>query len=127
MGGRGTFASGNNVSYTYKPIGKIDNVPIISGIGEKHDLPMESHSSKMYIKLNPNGTFRTMRFYGTNHLVKLEVAYHVESSLQKNGEPILHYHTYKYNSKYKNGMNRSEAKKLPESMKEKLKKYLIGV
>ena len=28
MGGRGTYASGNNVAYTYETIGKIHNIKV---------------------------------------------------------------------------------------------------
>lgn len=33
MGGRGTYASGNAVPYTYETIGKIEGVKILQGIG----------------------------------------------------------------------------------------------
>ena len=29
MGGRGTYASGNNVSYTYETVGKIEGVKVL--------------------------------------------------------------------------------------------------
>ena len=32
MGGRGTYASGNNVPFTYEPIGKIAGVKILKGL-----------------------------------------------------------------------------------------------
>lgn len=63
MGGRGTFASGNNVAYTYKTVGKINGVKVLKVIGGKHSLPEESHTSNVYIKLKPDGSFREMRIY----------------------------------------------------------------
>lgn len=47
MGGRGTFASGNNVAYTYETVGKIAGVKIIRPIDRTKSLklPEESHSS----------------------------------------------------------------------------------
>ncbi len=63
MGGRGTFASGNNVAYTYKTVGKINGVKVLKGIGGKHSLPEESHTSNVYIKLKPDGSFHEMRIY----------------------------------------------------------------
>ena len=38
MGGRGTFASGNNVPFKYKTIGKVYDIKIIQGIGKLHGL-----------------------------------------------------------------------------------------
>ena len=40
MGGRGTFASGNNVAYSYETVGKIEGVKVLQGLGQKHDLPV---------------------------------------------------------------------------------------
>ena len=55
MGGRGSYAAGNNVEYTYKTVGMVDGVKILQGIGNKHGLPESSHSSEAYIKLKPDG------------------------------------------------------------------------
>ena len=55
MGGRGTFASGNQVPFTYKTIGFIEDAKILEGISSKyHKLPEEAHSSEKYIKLKRN-------------------------------------------------------------------------
>ena len=71
MGGRGTFAKGNNVPYVYKTVGEIEGVPVLEGIGGIHSLPEESHSSEAYIKLKPSGIFHEMRIYDKEHyLVK---------------------------------------------------------
>jgi len=35
MGGRGTFASGNNVAYTYKTVDKIAGVKVLQPIDSK--------------------------------------------------------------------------------------------
>ena len=45
MGGRGTFASGKNVAYSYETVGKIEGVKVLKGIGQARGLPVESHSS----------------------------------------------------------------------------------
>ena len=58
MSGRGTFAIGNNVDYTYESIDKIEGVKVLSG---KNGLLEESYSSTAYIKLKPGGTFYEMR------------------------------------------------------------------
>lgn len=97
MGGRGTFASGNTVPYSYKTVGTIEGVKVLAGIGGKHGLPEEAHSSIAYIKLKPNGTFHEMRFYDKNHYLVKEIAYHPEPNLNNGNraENILHIHEYK--------------------------------
>lgn len=100
MGGRGTFAAGNLVPYTYEvdtsfsPDGKYNGVKVLKGMGGtgKHGLPESSHSSTAYLKMNPDGTFNMMRIYDNNHNLRLEIAYHVEDQLGTG--KVLHYHTY---------------------------------
>ena len=55
MGGRGTFAAGNSVPYSYKTVGFIEGVKVLERINGKHALPESSHSSDAYIKLKPDG------------------------------------------------------------------------
>lgn len=93
----------------------------MKGIGGKHGLPEEAHSSSSYIKLKPDGTFHEMRFYDKDHYLTFEIAYHQEKSLGSGDKPILHYHTYDRN------FNRSKAVKVPKSMYRRYKKYLKGV
>ena len=85
MGGRGTFASGKNVAYTYETVGKIEDVKVLKGLGGRHSLPEEAHSSSAYIKLKPNGTFHEMRIYDKEHYLVAEIAYHPEPKLTGNG------------------------------------------
>ena len=59
MGGRGTFASGNTVPYTYNTVVKIGGIKVLKGMQGKHGLPEEAHSSNAYISLHPNGSVRT--------------------------------------------------------------------
>ena len=51
MGGRGTFAAGKQVAYTYETVGKVDGVKIINPIDKSKSLklPEESHSSVGYV------------------------------------------------------------------------------
>lgn len=121
MGGRGTFASGNNVAYNYETVGKIENVKVLRGLNGKHGLPEEAHSSNSYIKLKHDGTFHEMRFYDKDHYLTFEIAYHKEKSLGSGDKPILHYHIYD------RSFNRSNAMKVPKSMYKRYKKYLKGV
>lgn len=100
MGGRGTFAAGNPVPYTYEvdtnfsSDGKYKGVKVLKGMEGtgKHGLPESSHSSTAYLKMNPDGTFNMMRVYDSNHNLRLEIAYHVEDQLGTG--KVLHYHTY---------------------------------
>ena len=121
MGGRGTFAIGNMVAYTYETIGFIEGIKILSGLNGKHGLPEEAHSSHAYIKLKKDGTFHEMRVYDKDHYLKLEIAYHPEPSLDKSRKPVLHYHVYDRN------FHRSSAIKMSKPMKKHFKKYLKGV
>lgn len=135
MGGRGTFAAGISVPYSYaidttfSKDGKWQGVKILKGTGNNHGLPESSHSSSAYMKLDNNGNFREIRFYDKNHCLYLEVSYHPERKLDKTGKPVLHYHTYNPSfSKTKTGDGgRSEAKRITKSMYKNLKKYFKGV
>lgn len=123
MGGRGTFASGKQVPFTYKTVGHIEDAKILEGVSPKyHKLPEEAHSSQKYIKLNPDGSFKMLRIYGKDHYLKLEIAYQYEGSIKNdsNGK-ALHYHEYDDNFK------RTKAKPVTKDMYEKYKKYLKGV
>lgn len=121
MGGRGTFAAGNNVAYTYASVGKIEGVKVLVGLNGKHALPEESHSSSAYIKLKPDGSFQTMRLYDKDHYLRFEIAYHPEPSLDNSRKPVLHYHVYGRD------FSRSPAIRMTRAMKKHFRKYLKGV
>lgn len=121
MGGRGSFAIGNMVAYTYETIGFIEGIKILSGLNGKHGLPEEAHSSHAYIKLKKDGTFHEMRVYDKDHYLRFEIAYHPEPSLDKSRKPVLHYHVYDRN------FHRSSAMKMSKPMKKHFRKYLKGV
>lgn len=130
MGGRGTFAAGNSVPYTYETVGKIHDIKILKGTNGKHGLPESSHSSDAYIKLKSDGTFHEMRIYDKNHILSMEIAYHPEKSLTgDNHTPILHYHTYdeRFSKNAKGAFGRTNARLLTEEMKKKYGKYFKGV
>ena len=94
MGGRGTFASGNNVAYTYKTVGKINGVKVLQPQNSNNalKLPEESHSSTAYLLLDKNGVFRQYREYNDRHEVVLEIGYHNEPVLGQ--DKILHAHIH---------------------------------
>ena len=121
MGGRGTFASGNNVAFTYETVGKIAGVKVLRGIGNLHDLPVEAHSSKAYIKLHPDGGFSMMRFYDKDLYLVKEIAYHSEKYLDSSRKPILHIHEYDPGN-----LNSRRKRLLTQQEYEKYKKYFGG-
>lgn len=121
MGGRGTYAVGNNVDYTYKTVDKIEGVKVLIGTENLHDLPVEAHSSLAYIKLKENGEFSMMRFYDKNHYLVKEIAYHPEKYLDKSRKPILHIHEYEPSN-----LSKRPNRLLTAQEYEKYKKYFGG-
>ena len=89
MGGRGTFAVGNNVPYTYKTVDKLEGIKVLKGIEGKHGLPEESHSSSRYISLYKNGTVKQIRVYNKDHTPCVDIEYSIHR-----GEKRLHAHDY---------------------------------
>lgn len=130
MGGRGTFAAGNPVPYSYKTVGFVNGVKVLEGISNQHGLPESSHSSLSYIKLNPDGSFHEMRFYDKSHVLYLEIAYHPEPSLTGNRQtPILHYHIYDplFSKTKLDRMYRSAAIRATKAMRKHFAAYLKGL
>ncbi len=138
MGGRGTYAAGNSVAYSYEvdtdfsADGKLHGIKVLKGMegSGKHGLPESSHSSNAYIKLKPDGTFHEMRIYDDSHALKMEIAYHPEKTLTgDNHTPVLHYHTYdeRFSRNATGSFVRSPAKLLPDEMARKYKKYFRGI
>lgn len=89
MGGRGTFAAGNSVPYSYETINKINGVKVLRGLYGKHGLPEEAHSSSAYISLHHNGMVRQLRLYNPNLTAKTDIEYSVHQ-----GKLSLHAHDY---------------------------------
>lgn len=116
MGGRGTYAIGNNVKYQYETVDKIDGIKVLKGKegSGKHGLPEESHSSEAYISRNPNGKVRQIRFYNKNHTARVDYDFSMHQ-----GKELLHAHDYK------NG-ERLTARKLTEKELRRVYKYFGG-
>lgn len=124
MGGRGTFASGNAVEYSFKTVDKIEGVKVLVGINGKHGLPEEAHSSEAYISLDKEGNFHEMRIYDQDHYLIKEIAYHPEPNLSGNrSEKVLHIHEYPEHDNFHNRVPRLLTK---EEIK-MYRKYLKGV
>lgn len=97
MGGRGTFAAGRSVPYTYRTVGYMTGVKIVAPIDEKRSasMPVESHSSNKYILLDKkNNIFRQYREYNNEHRIIKEIGYHFEKDLSENGKKVFHIHEY---------------------------------
>ena len=99
MGGRGTFAAGKQVPYSFQTVGWIEvgnqRIKVLQGLdGRSHKLPEEAHSSYAYALLNRDGTLRTLRFYDSQHRLRYEIAKHRERNIDPSGLPVLHYHVY---------------------------------
>ena len=123
MGGRGTFAKGNSVPFTYKTVGMIEDAKVLQGLGGMHSLPEESHTSSKYIKLKPDGTFHEMRIYDKNHYLVKEIAYHGEVGLMGNRhQMVLHVHDYQ-----RDDFAHRSTRPITKDEYAKYKKYLIGV
>lgn len=124
MGGRGTFASGNSVLYTYETVGKIEGVKVLQKLDKKASggLPEESHSSSAYIMLNKEGNFRMYREYDQNHYLRFEIAYHPEKNIDPSRKPVLHVHEYKPND-----FSDRRARPLTNEEYKKYKKFFKGV
>ena len=125
MGGRGTFASGNSVPYTYRTVEKIAGVKVLAPINsnDSFSMPPEAHSSSNYIILDKSGKFRQYMEYNAQHLPVFEIGYHFEKGISKQGEPVFHYHEYS-----SPGIeNRGKEKPITPELFEKYKKYFKGV
>lgn len=124
MGGRGTFASGRKVGYTYKTVGKIAGVKVLQKIDPKSSggLPEEAHSSSAYILLNKEGKFKMYREYDKNHYLRFEIAYHPEKNIDPSRKPVLHVHEYKPNN-----FDDRVARPLTKQEYKKYRKYFKGL
>lgn len=96
MGGRGTFASGNNVDYRWETVETFNGIKVLDLIdkGLAKKLPEESHSSNAYILFDRNGVFHQYREYNDDHTLKFEIGYHPEPNLDPSHEYVLHVHEY---------------------------------
>ena len=127
MGGRGTYAAGNMVTYTYETVGFINGVKILEPIDKTKmpKLPEEAHSSHAYIKLDKNGVFDQYREYNDKHELVLEIGFHAEPKVlkDKQNRPILHIHIYNPPGNFKNRWPRL----LTESEFDRYKDYFEGI
>ncbi len=130
MGGRGTYAIGDQVSYHWKTVGKIAGVKVLALIDKgphsraKEKLPEEAHHSQSYILLDQNGTFPQYREYNENHELVFEIGYHREKKVSPGPDPVLHAHEYDPPGNFK---DRGKARRLTDAEYAKYKKFFKGV
>lgn len=122
MGGRGTYALGNDVPYTYRTVGYIEGVKVLEGLRGYKGLPVESHSSNAYIHLHRDGTFHMLRIFDSEHYLVQEIAYHPEPNLSGNHAPVLHIHEYK-----RDNFRDRQGRLLTDEEKAKYGKFFKGV
>lgn len=120
MGGRETFASGNNVPYRYETVGKINGVKVLKGKGKNHNLPQEAHSSKAYIAVYPNGAFKQYREFNADRTVKFDIDNHPKPSISGNRDSVFHIHFYS------NGIRNKKGRPLTDAEYKKYMKYFGG-
>lgn len=120
MGGRGTYAAGKIVAYTYETINYIEGVKVLQGLNGRHNLPEESHSSNAYILTDDKGNFIRYREFNEDHTTKFDIDFHPEKKISGNYNPIFHIH------EYKNGIRSKLGRMLTESEYEKYRKYFRG-
>lgn len=89
MGGRGTFSKGFMTKYNFRTVGRLYGTKILEGIGGKHGLPEESHSSGSYVRVRDDGTARQLRIYNKDHTARLDI----ENTVHQ-GKEGLHAHDY---------------------------------
>lgn len=122
MGGKGTYAIGNNVPYTYETVDKIGGVKVLKGTGQAHNLPEEAHSSKAYLKVDSNGNFVRYREYNLDKTSHFDIDYHKEPQITGNKtEKVFHIHFYD-----KNGVRDVVGRRLTKEEFERYKKYFRG-
>lgn len=124
MGGRGTFASGIHVVFIYETVGKIDGVKILEKIDKKasRSLPEEAHSSKAYLLLSTQGSFKRYREYDRSGLPKFDIDFHPEPRITGHHKAVLHLHFYS-----EKGVRDAVGRILTKNEYEQYKKFFVGL
>ena len=78
MGGRHTYAFGNDVPFKWETVGFFQGYKILKGKDGIHKLPEEAHSSEAYVQLYPDGNLQMIRFYDEDKFLTVEIGFHPE-------------------------------------------------
>lgn len=122
MGGRGTYAAGNDVAYTYRTVGTIEGVKVLEPLSGARKLPEEAHSSRAYVLLDRHGVFRQYREYDENHYLRFEIGYHVEPNIDPSGKSVLHIHEYQPDD-----FSHRDPRPITQAEIERYRKFFVGV
>lgn len=124
MSSRGSVAKNGHVATDqYRTVEVLPSgAKVLEGNGNYHSLPDYSHSANaVYVKFNASKTYVTIRFYGPDHRMYLEIAYHPEPSVGEPGKPVWHYHLYGSDLKHDN------VHRLTDDYVSRYRKYLEDV
>jgi hypothetical protein len=124
MSSRGTFArNGHATTDEYVTVETLESgAKVLEGKNHKHSLPDYSHSpNAVYIKKNPDGTFREIRIYGKDGYPIIEIGYHPESFLNKSNKKDLIWHYILFGPNFDRGLHPSL---IDNNIKVKYAKYL---
>ena len=122
MGGRGTFAAGNEVEYQYETVGFIEGVKVLRRKDGKTGFPVEAHSSDAYIQLHPSGDFKMLREFDSDHYLVREIAFHPERGISGTKEDVLHIHIYN-----KDDFVNRDARPLTMNEINQYRKFFVGI
>ena len=122
MGGRGPYAAGNNVAYTYETVGKIEGIKVLEKLNKENSrsLPEEAHSANAYILTRPNGDFKQYREFNDDKTAKFDIDFHPEPKITGNRTPVYHIHFYI------NGKRDDLGRMLTDVELQNYKKYFTG-
>lgn len=94
MGGRHTYAFGNDVPFKWETVGFFQGYKILKGKDGIHKLPEEAHSSEAYVQLYPDGNLQMIRFYDKDKFLTVEIGFHPEPELTGHHDYVYHIHEY---------------------------------
>lgn len=100
MSSRGAkIKNGHVTTKEFETLHLVGDAKVLIGTGTNHGLPDYAHTpGRVYIKENPDGTFRELRKYDEHGFPIPEIGYHPEPNLTGNkSQKILHFHTFDKN------------------------------
>lgn len=93
MGGRGTFAAGKQVAYTYETVDYVDGIKVLLPKDTKASISLPERSNTpgtSYLSYRKDGTFDQLRVFGDDRIPTLDIDYG-----KHRGKKSLHVHYYK--------------------------------
>lgn len=93
MGGRGTFAAGKQVAYTYETVDYVDGIKVLLPKDTKASISFPERSNTpgtSYLSYRKDGTFDQLRVFGDDRIPTLDIDYG-----KHRGKKSMHVHYYK--------------------------------